>query len=176
MATAAAERLAELAPAFQAELARRHVADFCALLDPRYECAPHTRLICEHLEALERGVIRRLVVQCPPRHSKTYHVSERFPAEMPCRVTVILTSGRRFALDRCDYPGFHTRACSWEDATEKFRDIKWNEGGRTLAKAVDEYNFVRVHRPSAADAATRPQHRGGFDAQGAARGQTRRGR
>lgn len=37
-------------------------------------------MLCEHLEAFERDEIRFLMVFEPPRHSKTYHVSERFPA------------------------------------------------------------------------------------------------
>ena len=40
----------------------------------------HTKLVIEHLEALERREIRNLAVFMPPRHSKTYHCSERFPA------------------------------------------------------------------------------------------------
>src|SRR4051794_18007172 len=79
-APATAERWAELAPAFATELARRHLGDLCALLDPGYQEAPHTRLLCDHLEAVERGVVRRLLVQMPPRHGKTLHVSQTFPA------------------------------------------------------------------------------------------------
>jgi hypothetical protein len=37
-------------------------------------------VIVEYLEALERGDIPNLIVEMPPRHSKTYHVSQRFPA------------------------------------------------------------------------------------------------
>ncbi len=49
-------------------------------MDPTYTRARHADLLIEHLEAVERGDIRRLMVFEPPRHSKTYHVSERFPA------------------------------------------------------------------------------------------------
>src|SRR4051794_35677213 len=62
------------------ELARRELAGFCALMDPTYERARHSDMLIEHLEAVERGDVRRLMVFEPPRHSKTYHVSERFPA------------------------------------------------------------------------------------------------
>jgi hypothetical protein len=62
------------------ELARRSLRDFCELMDPRYESVRHTDLLIEHLEALERREIEKLAVFMPPRHSKTYHVSERFPA------------------------------------------------------------------------------------------------
>jgi predicted phage terminase large subunit-like protein len=66
--------------ALRRELARRELASFCERMDPTYERARHADLLIEHLEAVERGDIRRLAVFMPPRHSKTYHVSERFPA------------------------------------------------------------------------------------------------
>ena len=62
------------------ELARRHLPDFCRLMDDKYEATRHTALLCDHLEALERRDIERLAVFMPPRHSKSYHVSQRFPA------------------------------------------------------------------------------------------------
>src|SRR3954469_11861099 len=74
------ERLEALAPLARQELARRHVDDFLAQLVPNYETAAHARLIAEHLEALERREIRRLIVSMPPRHGKTLHVSQAFPA------------------------------------------------------------------------------------------------
>ena len=70
----------EYLPELKAEAARRWLASFCALLDPSYSPARHTSVICDHLERLERGEIDRLAMFMPPRHSKTYHVSQRFPA------------------------------------------------------------------------------------------------
>jgi predicted phage terminase large subunit-like protein len=60
--------------------AQDSLAGFCERMDPTYARARHADLLIEHLEAVERGDIRRLMVFEPPRHSKTYHVSERFPA------------------------------------------------------------------------------------------------
>jgi predicted phage terminase large subunit-like protein len=71
---------AALLQQFEAEWARRELVAFCERMDPRYERARHSDTLVEHLEALERGDIRRLAVFMPPRHSKTYHTSERFPA------------------------------------------------------------------------------------------------
>lgn len=70
----------EVQEAIGRELARRELAEFCALMDPAYERSRHADLLIAHLEAVERGDIRRLAVFMPPRHSKSYHVSERFPA------------------------------------------------------------------------------------------------
>lgn len=61
------------------EAARRHLRDFCARVDEHYETARHTELLCEILELVERGEIPRLIIQLPPRHSKTHHV-DRFAA------------------------------------------------------------------------------------------------
>ncbi len=40
----------------------------------------HIEQICEHLEALSAGEIRRLLINIPPRHSKSTIVSVMFPA------------------------------------------------------------------------------------------------
>lgn len=45
-----------------------------------YQTTFHIGAICEHLEALERGQIRKLLVMCPPRHSKSSLVSVMYPA------------------------------------------------------------------------------------------------
>lgn len=60
--------------------ARNSLAEFCARMDPGYKDVRHTRAVVEHLEALERREIQRLAIFMPPRHSKSYHASERFPA------------------------------------------------------------------------------------------------
>jgi hypothetical protein len=62
------------------DMARRHLADFISLLEPTYERARHTVTLCEHLEAVESGKIDRLMVMMPPRHGKTMHVSQAYPA------------------------------------------------------------------------------------------------
>jgi len=62
------------------ELARRELAEFCALVDPQYQTAPHIARLCRELEAIDARENDRLIVMLPPRHSKTLHTSERFPA------------------------------------------------------------------------------------------------
>lgn len=69
--------LVSLAPA---ELARRRLADFLALVFPDYQRAPHLDVLCDRLEALERREIDRLMVFAPPRHSKSLHVAQGLPA------------------------------------------------------------------------------------------------
>lgn len=82
-------------------LASHDLGAFCALMDPVYEPAEHTRLLVDHLEAVEHGDIKRLAVFMPPRHSKTFHVSERFPAwflgRNPSRRVILSSYGAELA-------------------------------------------------------------------------------
>jgi predicted phage terminase large subunit-like protein len=143
---ARAERLAQLAPVFRAELARRHLADFCALMDPRYEPAAHTDLLCEHLEAVERGELRRLMVFLPPRHSKTYHVAERFPAwcigRDPTRQVILTSYGAELAEQASRkarglllHPAWPFAGCLADESTAVNR---WHtaQGGVVIAAGV----------------------------------------
>ncbi len=45
-----------------------------------YRHARHTKLICDKLEQVEEGKIKRLMIFLPPRHSKSMSVSETFPS------------------------------------------------------------------------------------------------
>ena len=62
------------------ELARRGMQHFSKYTYPQYVEGWHTNLICEALDKLETGEIRWLLIEAPPRHSKTIHVSQLFPA------------------------------------------------------------------------------------------------
>lgn len=50
-------------------------------------------------------------------------LSRRFPAEMPCRVRIILRDGQAMTAECGDYPGFLTRGETWEAAQEKFERL-----------------------------------------------------
>lgn len=45
-----------------------------------YRASWHHEALCEHLDALARGQIKRLMIFMPPRHGKSELVSRRFPA------------------------------------------------------------------------------------------------
>ena len=67
------------------ELLRRDQAtqsliQFTEYTNPAYRPAAHHTLIAEHLEAVERGEIDRLMIFMPPRHGKSELGSRRFPA------------------------------------------------------------------------------------------------
>lgn len=71
------EALQELA---KRELARRHFRHFAPYVYEGYLSSWHTDLICEALDYVERGELRFLIIEAPPRHSKSIHVSQLFPA------------------------------------------------------------------------------------------------
>ncbi|CAI3941945.1 Phage terminase large subunit [Commensalibacter communis] len=60
--------------------AREHLIDFTTYTKQDYHVGAHHRLLCEKLEAVERGDIKRLMVFMPPRHGKSELASTRFPA------------------------------------------------------------------------------------------------
>lgn len=60
--------------------ARTSVVSFSEYTHPQWTTGAHHKIICEHLEALERRDIERLMIHAPPRHSKSELASRRFPA------------------------------------------------------------------------------------------------
>lgn len=68
-------------PALTAEdFAFSRLISYAAYQWPGYKDAYHHRLIARHLEAVERGDIKRLMITMPPRHGKSMLASEFFPA------------------------------------------------------------------------------------------------
>ncbi|MYC95367.1 MAG: phage terminase large subunit [Caldilineaceae bacterium SB0661_bin_32] len=69
----------------RAELAERSLYLFIRHMWPQMDPAPfvdgwHIRVICEHLEAVCRGEIKRLIINIPPRHCKSLLVAVAYPA------------------------------------------------------------------------------------------------
>jgi predicted phage terminase large subunit-like protein len=71
---------AALAEAANRELACRHIVELGRRVVPRFEAPPHIVLMCELLERVERGELRKLIITLPPRHAKSTTVSQLFPA------------------------------------------------------------------------------------------------
>jgi len=81
------ERQLELLPLLEELAARGHRARakddfyyFCQSVYPGYVKGTHLKLLCEKLDAVARGEIKRLIIAMPPRHSKSQHSSIFFPA------------------------------------------------------------------------------------------------
>lgn len=62
------------------DFAYSRLISYAAYQWPGYRDAAHHRLIARHLEAVERGDIKRLMITMPPRHGKSMLASEFFPA------------------------------------------------------------------------------------------------
>lgn len=60
--------------------ARQSLASFTAYTMPDYRPNWHHEVLCDRLDALLRGEIKRLMVFMPPRHGKSELVSRRLPA------------------------------------------------------------------------------------------------
>ncbi len=65
-------------------------------------------------------------------------LSQRFPAEMPCRLRVFLTGSRILSLEKRDYTGFATRPFTWEQAVAKFERLASPYAERELRQAIVE--------------------------------------
>lgn len=61
-------------------LARKNFAKFCEVLHPEEPPAFHHRVICEALDRVVAGEIRRLMIFCPPGSAKSTYASVNFPA------------------------------------------------------------------------------------------------
>lgn len=62
------------------DFARDFLCSYAGFMWEDYLSPSHVQDVCEHLEAVERGDIKRLILSMPPRHSKILNVGEFFPA------------------------------------------------------------------------------------------------
>ncbi len=85
------------------DFAFSRLASYACYQWPGYKLAAHHRLIARHLEAVERGDIKRLMITMPPRHGKSMLASEFFPAwylgRNPDHYVVAATYGQELADD-----------------------------------------------------------------------------
>ncbi|MGH3056613.1 MAG: phage terminase large subunit [Gaiellaceae bacterium] len=86
---------------FHAALGRRHVVDYLALVVPEYQRSRHVEVIAEHLEAVERTEILRLLIDAPPRHSKSLTVAQGFTSwylgRNPRREVIVASYGQELS-------------------------------------------------------------------------------
>lgn len=72
-------------------------------------------------ERIQRQDVQGLLKKILVRPSEAY--SQRFPNEMPCRITVSLSDDRVLVKEKRDYEGFHTRPMRWETVVQKFERL-----------------------------------------------------
>lgn len=72
-------------------------------------------------ERIEADDIQSLLQKVTVSPKQAY--SNRFPSEMPTKLTVHLKNGKTLSIEKNDYEGFHTRPMSWETVIQKFQGL-----------------------------------------------------
>jgi 2-methylcitrate dehydratase len=72
-------------------------------------------------ERIERDDIQSLLRKVNVSPNQAY--SDRFPDEMPTKLTVHLKNGETCRIVKSDYEGFHTRPMSWQTVNKKFEGL-----------------------------------------------------
>ena len=94
-----------------------------------------------HREDVQSLLLR---IRVRPAHD----LSERFPRELPCRLTVRLRDGRVFSIEKTDYQGFLTRPPDWNAAIGKFRFLSEAHTTRSLRDeiidAIENLEHLRI--------------------------------
>ncbi len=85
-------------------------------------------------ERIRRPDVQNLLRRVTVRPSKEY--SGRFPAEMPCKITVYLKDGRVLTREKRDYEGFYTRPMRWETVVGKFERLSAPYTDDTLRRGI----------------------------------------
>lgn len=60
-------------------LARQFFLSYCHIINPSFKRNWHHEVIARHLEEIADGKPKRLIISLPPRHGKTFQISQHFP-------------------------------------------------------------------------------------------------
>lgn len=85
-------------------------------------------------ERIQSPDVQDLLQRIFIRPSEDY--SDRFPAEMPCHLTIILKDGRRLEVEKRDYEGFLTRPMTWETVSGKFSALSERFASKELQRQI----------------------------------------
>ncbi len=97
---------------------------------------------------IERQDVQALLRKITVRPRKEF--SDRFPNEMPCKLTVSLRDGRTLVKEKRDYEGFHTRPMQWETVSRKFEQLSRRYADSTLRREIQDAVF-RIEEIQARD-------------------------
>lgn len=99
-----------------------------------------------HPERIQRADVQTLLRKVGVRPVEAY--SQRFPGQMPCRISLTLRDGRKLVKEKEDYEGFHARPMRWETVVDKFErlseaytDAAWR---RDIVDTVANLEALRV--------------------------------
>lgn len=97
-------------------------------------------------DRIQRADVQQLLCRVSVRPSQAF--SQRFPDEMPARITVTLRDGRALDREVTEYPGLNAPAIAWKQVARKFdrltRDRVTPDQGRGIADAVRALDAIRV--------------------------------
>ena len=86
---------------------------------------------------IEADDIQSLLQKVQVSPKKEY--SDRFPDEMPTKLTVHLSNGETREIEKSDYEGFHTRPMSWETITQKFEELAEPYTSKELQEQIKDH-------------------------------------
>ncbi|MCG4273908.1 phage terminase large subunit [Acetobacter senegalensis] len=127
------------------ELSRRIAARsgclaFTQYTMPGYKVGPQHRLLCDKLDAVERGEIKRLMVFMPPRHGKSELTSKRFPAWFLGRNPTKQVITASYSADLAQDFGRHARNIV---ASSEFRALFPSVGVADDSAARDKWHTTK---------------------------------
>jgi 2-methylcitrate dehydratase len=98
------------------------------------------------LERIQREDVQALLRKVQVIPSEPY--GQRFPARMPCRITISLRRSGTLVKEKEDYEGFHTRPMRWETVAHKFDRLAAQRADaglrREIGDAVRNLDRIRV--------------------------------
>jgi len=98
-------------------------------------------------ERIQREDVQALLRKVSVRPVEEY--SRRFPAEMPCRITLWLDDGRVLSKEKRDFEGYLTRPMRWETLLDKFERLSrsYTDAAlrREIADAVAHLDAIPVN-------------------------------
>ncbi len=144
---------------FEMEWARRRYLRYCQYVhNGAWIPGRHHQLICDRLDAIVRGELKRLIINMPPRHGKSMSVTETFPSyylgrfpdkrvmEVSYNDTFAQKFGRRNRAKIEEYGGrlwnislsqINHRADNWELANHNGGMISVGLGGAATGEGAD---------------------------------------
>ena len=136
--------IAPLREAARAECARRHLIDFQARMDRDYKRARHLVALADHLEAVDRRDLDKLIVCIPPRHGKSRTIAQDFVAwtlgRDPSQQIILASYGAELAEQ-------HSRRAREMISDERypFADVQVDNTSRAAARwATNRGGLVRA--------------------------------
>ncbi len=87
-------------------------------------------------ERIQHDDVQQLLRKVHVEPSVAY--SQRFPAELPCRLTVRLLDGRVMVAEKHDYEGFVSRPMTWQSAVHKFERLSRNVATPSVQREIAE--------------------------------------